>query len=136
MKSGPKTKCWNWLKSKQHRGYGNVRYDGKWRMAHRVAYYTTKGPIPEGNVVMHICDNPSCVNPKHLKTGTQSDNLRDMMAKGRRKYPSKYKYPLKTRIAIIKAYAKGARIIDLSRKYGVPATTTGYICRGGMPKCG
>lgn len=68
--------------------YGVIgrRIDGKTRTfkAHRVVYEYLHGPIPDGMVVMHTCDNPPCVRPDHLRLGTQGDNLRDMIAKGRR----------------------------------------------------
>lgn len=57
--------------------------------AHRFAWETTKGPIPDGMNVLHRCDNPSCVNPDHLFIGTQRDNVRDMDVKNRRRFKSK-----------------------------------------------
>jgi len=52
--------------------------------AHRYAVERKSGQIPLGMIVMHICDNPKCVNVDHLQVGTQTDNVRDMDAKGRR----------------------------------------------------
>lgn len=74
--------CWIWTGAVAS-GYGACRYKGKQTTAHRVAYELEVGLIPTGLVVMHRCDNPLCVKPDHLVVGTQSENLRDMVAKGR-----------------------------------------------------
>lgn len=75
--------CWNWQASKNENGYGYVRAYGKTCYAHRIAYTLIYGPIPEGFVVCHKCDNPSCVNPGHFFLGTSKENTEDMMTKGR-----------------------------------------------------
>lgn len=67
-------------------GYGRMTYMGKVRQAHRVAYCKSAGVDIEdisGFVVMHSCDNPSCMNPDHLSLGTQIDNISDRCKKGR-----------------------------------------------------
>ena len=75
--------CWLWTASKTKEGYGYFRFDGAMRKAHRMSWLLTNGEIPEGMLVCHTCDNPSCVNPKHLWLGTNRDNMDDMNAKGR-----------------------------------------------------
>ena len=65
-------------------GYGRVRVKGVHWMAHRYALSVHLGrPLLEGCVVMHTCDNPSCVNPHHLQEGTQKENMADCKNKGR-----------------------------------------------------
>jgi len=66
------------------RPYGITSERGKMFMAHRVAYELCVRKIPLGFLVLHRCDNPLCVNPQHLFLGTQRDNVRDCMRKGRR----------------------------------------------------
>lgn len=66
--------------------YGIVKLKGKQYLAHRWSYCEHRGiPIEDiqGKVVLHMCDNPKCVNPLHLVVGTQADNMYDMRNKGR-----------------------------------------------------
>jgi hypothetical protein len=72
--------CMEWQANRDARGYGRIRVftDGKWTnaLAHRVAYTLDHDDIPSGMVVMHACDNPSCVNVEHLRLGLQQHNSR------------------------------------------------------------
>lgn len=80
--------CWLWIGATFSNKYGHFVIDGKHCLAHRVAYELTYGPIEEGLVLMHLCDNPPCINPEHLTPGTASDNMQDAMRKGRLPSPN------------------------------------------------
>lgn len=68
--------CWLWQASKNgSSGYGLFKIKGKYKQAHRVAYELTKGPIPEGLVLDHLCRNRLCVNPDHLEPVTIGENI-------------------------------------------------------------
>lgn len=89
--------CWEWKQCQLKHGYGSFCTGlGKvHHLAHRYAYEITYGPVPSGMNVLHKCDNPPCCNPDHLFLGTQADNIKDKLSKGRqpsgdRHYKSKY----------------------------------------------
>ena len=75
--------CWLWTGTINARGYGEMRWNGPLRLAHRISYELHNGPIEPGLLVCHSCDVRSCVNPAHMFVGTYRDNARDMVAKGR-----------------------------------------------------
>lgn len=76
--------CWNWQSGLAHNGYGRFKINYMSVKAHRFAYELYLGPIPDGLLVMHMCDNRQCVNPDHLTVGDQKENVRDCVVKGRR----------------------------------------------------
>lgn len=80
---GPQNKCWEFVGRRERFGYGGFTHNKKKMGAHRFSYMVFHGPIPANLVIRHRCDNPACVNPHHLETGTQLDNIMDRVLRGR-----------------------------------------------------
>lgn len=93
VQRGEKDECWLWLGQINYAGYGIFSPAGisggrgDRAMAHRVAWELENGPIPKGKVICHKCDNPPCCNFNHLFCGTQLDNVKDCISKGRNRGP-------------------------------------------------
>lgn len=105
--------CWPWIGSRNGQGYGHFKRPGPGASAHRCAYELQIGPIPEGHDVLHKCDNPPCQRGSHLFTGTHSDNMQDMLAKGRGNHPRKEHCPQGHPYDAINSYIrkkKGSRV--------------------------
>lgn len=86
ISTDPVTGCWNWTGAttrKKGEGYGRIRTRDGLKLSHRVSYEIHEGPIPEGKLVLHHCDNGLCNNPAHLYIGDYSDNMRDRERRGR-----------------------------------------------------
>ena len=125
--------CWIWRGGVHSGGYGFMRGEGGRNApnvtVHRLSYEMHHGPIPDGLVVMHACDNPLCVNPDHLSVGTHKDNTQDMIAKGR---AANNKLPvsvgadngraLLTESKVRYIRASTASHASLARRFGVSAT--------------
>lgn len=73
------TDCWLWTGAIDKNGYGISAIKQRKISAHRVSYLLHYGEIPPNLYVLHTCHNPSCVNPNHLKIGTQKDNIQDQI---------------------------------------------------------
>lgn len=97
-KNGPmmphmESPCWIWTAGKFGDGYGIVKIRGRKFLTHRIAWMIANGAIPHdgsahGICVLHRCDVPACCRPDHLFLGTNADNVRDKMIKGRHKSPA------------------------------------------------
>jgi len=75
--------CWEWTGGLNRGGYGKTRVGFRHVIVSRYVYEEMVAPIPAGLFVCHRCDNPKCMNPDHLFAGTQTDNIRDSIRKGR-----------------------------------------------------
>lgn len=75
--------CWLWTGAVGSHGYGVIGTGPHTTSTtHRMAYILQNGPIPNGMMVLHKCDNRRCVNPSHLYIGTAKDNARDLWERG------------------------------------------------------
>lgn len=132
--------CWVWNGAKTPKGYGNVRINKKYLKSHRVAFSIANGEIPEGYIVCHICDNPSCCNPSHLMLGTIKSNAADMILKSRGKKPEsaargsvngRSKLNEENVRQIRRLYASGEmNQYEIAKMYGVSQPAIGSILRG------
>ena len=77
-----KNGCWEWAGS-THKGYGEIRLNNKTWRAHILSYRLFNTDYKQGLCVRHKCDNPGCVNPKHLELGTTQQNTQDRVDRGR-----------------------------------------------------
>lgn len=109
--------CWVWKGPKVGNGYGKVGYKGRTARANRVSWELANGPIPDGMMVCHKCDNPSCVRPDHLFLGSVVENNSDKQEKGRQ----------------VRGETAGASVLteeqvrEIKRRYAAGHTTLGKL---------
>lgn len=122
------TRCWEWMASRQYKGYGEVKWGMRKEKSHRVAWMLTYGEIPDNLWVLHHCDNPPCCNPLHLFLGTHQDNVDDREKKGRNVPPigeknGNHKLTDKQVYEIRKLYATGKETYrSISRIFGIDSS--------------
>jgi len=112
-------------------GYPRMAREGFYHM-HRYLYFRSTGESPE--VVMHLCDNPKCINLKHLKAGTHADNVRDKCIKGRATGGKAGKLSGKDMKDIRKKVEAGIPCNAVSKKYGVSDQTISKVMLGQIGK--
>lgn len=127
--------CWTCHLATNAKGYSNLSIGGRGGIkvrAHRLIYAECVGPIPDGLMVLHSCDNRRCINPTHLRLGTAKDNTTDMMLKGRNKHN------VPNRIVTHEVWAKmhqlyeeGHNLFQIAHKIGVCYETVRLYIYGG-----
>jgi hypothetical protein len=144
--------CWLWTGDKIRHGYGHIRSDARGRqrtLAHRLSWSIHFGEIPAGIQVCHHCDNPPCVRPDHLFLGTQQDNMRDMLFKGRVPTGDAHVWRRRPELVLRGSRAPRAKLTEeqvdairearktdhpsysqLAKQYGVTIGAIGSIIRG------
>ncbi len=126
--------CWIWSGCKDKKGYGQFNLKNKTMFSHRFSYELKYGKIPEKMCVCHKCDTPSCVNPDHLFLGTNKENLRDMISKGRkivRKGVEKNNSKMNDEKVkkMRELYDNGNTVLQLSKLFQISESSTYYICK-------
>jgi len=108
--------CWMWTGAPDKDGYGTFRLDGKKHKATHIALMLSGVSLPLGSNVLHMCDNPGCVNPGHLYIGTHGDNARDREVRGRNGWMTSYA-SMKGRKVSSRAKLDMDKAGDIRRKY-------------------
>lgn len=137
---GLRDDCWLWMAALEHgrfkhrQGYGVIRVQGRLVRAHTISYALVHG-YDHGLFVLHECDEPRCVNPRHLKGGTQRQNLEDMRARGRNRKArgsasGKSKLEASDVHQIRERLKEGEKNIVLAREFGVHSASITDIKMG------
>lgn len=116
-------------------GYCYARINKKTGKLHRKLWIENYGPIPDGMVIRHTCDNPSCINLAHLLIGTPSDNTNDMLERGRQAKGEFQGCAVLSEYQVVCIIADtSSTIAELARKFNVAENTIQQIKRGGTWK--
>ncbi len=105
--------CWKWTGQRGRKGYGALCLAGRTWRAHRLAWFLTHGPIPEGMLVCHRCDNRECCRPDHIGTAHPMAKLTEAQV-----------------VELRAARAGGAPIAYLAKTYGIDQASVSHIAKG------
>lgn len=128
-KSGGPDACWPWTAGSVSTGYGALTVNGAFEHAHRHAYNLTHPDDPLGDrFCLHSCDNPPCCNEKHLRAGTQAENMRDKFERGRHdqrgeRHPN-HRLTTEQVAEIRRLRQQGVSAMSLARDFGI---TWGHV---------
>lgn len=124
--------CWEWIAPSigGHMGYGSFSVGPKRIYAHRFAYEYFHGPIPDGLIIRHRCDNPACVNPWHLETGTHHDNVLDRVIRQRSSRGSHNGRAKLTEDQVLDIFHDPRPATHIAEDYGIDHTSVRNIKNG------
>jgi hypothetical protein len=127
----PECGCWIWMACYNSGGYGLLSISGRKCRVHRIIWELYNGPIVKGMYVLHRCDTPSCVNPHHLFLGTHTDNMRDMIKKGRgRCVGEKNTSTILSNKSVLKIREDNRIYKLISKDFGISVSTISHIKTG------
>jgi len=126
--------CWEFIGGRTGSGYGNYTEGRAYqKSAHVVAFELEYGPVPEGMLVLHTCDNPPCCRPEHLFVGTHQENKDDEIAKGRNVYGELVGSHVLTELDVLEIRQlrkAGHKRSEVAKKFDVSHTAIYYIETG------
>lgn len=134
-KKGP-DECWPWTAACYGNGYGQFGVSKEERsvLAHRFGYKSLVGPIPDGDKVLHTCDNPPCQNPNHWYLGSQKDNADDRETRGRGNHPKGERNNSRLTEGqvreILALFERGGHTQDIADRFGIRRRLVYAIARG------
>ena len=123
--------CWIWTAATNNKGYG-VFETPFGRLAHRFSWYLAQGTQPK-HYVLHHCDNSLCVRPDHLYDGTQTDNMHDLLRRGRiagRVHGRSRLTPDDVRAIRVRCKAGVNDLAKIAKQYGITPAAVGHIKYG------
>jgi hypothetical protein len=128
--------CWLWTGFKDKDGYGKMRVGKLNVRAHRISYELVNGPIPEGQLILHNneCNNPSCVNPSHLRTGDHDENMQDRIDAGHYATGERHHYAKLTDVEAEAVRCAPGTYKQIARRFGISVSQVGNIKRGDQRK--
>ena len=128
--------CWEWKGGRASKGYGVFAYSHRQQVrAHRLSFELYTGRRPKG-IIMHLCDNPPCVNPTHLADGTHKENMRHMADRKRAARAERHHKAKLTEIEVVAInllHRSGAHSTrDLASMFGMSQPTIAGIVKGDL----
>lgn len=121
--------CWAWSGNCDPDGYARIYWGGRTRKALRLAYQEAHGAIPEGLVVRHACDNPPCLNPRHLLVGTVAENNQDKAVRGWWHDSPAPKLTSADKRRIRELHGQGFSTVNLGAMFGVTRQAIAYTLK-------
>jgi hypothetical protein len=107
------------------KGYYRARWKNERVLVHRLMWELFVGPVPDGKMILHRCDNTGCINPFHLRVGTNADNIKEAAQKNR----MVHKLSLPEVRQILKLRGCGLSQREIGKTFGITGTNVGRIWR-------
>ena len=119
--------CWIWTGCKTRQGYGQITFDGKNWLAHRLMYLHCYGSLTPGLVICHTCRN-RCVNPDHLEEKTEKENHADKLRDGTDNRGEKHNCSKLSKDQVLEIRNRHSeKLVDLAKEFGVSKSNITYI---------